>query len=382
MGYMTINNRRVAFTDEKNVLSVIRKSGIDLPTFCYHSELSTYGACRMCVVEDERGKVFASCSEVPRDGMVIYTNTPRLQHHRKMIIELLLSSHCRDCTTCAKNGVCTLQKLASQLGISEIRFENHKKPLPLDTSSDCVIRDPNKCILCGDCVRTCDEIQGLGILDFAFRGSKMQVMPAFNRELAETDCVGCGQCRAVCPTGAISFIEREAAAYDEAAVKANMERKETHKADQLHSAVHRCPGQAIREFNRRGFQEEVSQETVQSQLQQWPCQIKLVPVNAPYFEDAKLLIAADCTAYAYANVHEEFMKGKITLIGCPKLDQIDYSEKLTQIIAENNIKSVTVLRMEVPCCGGLENAAVKALKNSGKFLPWQVVTISIDGRIL
>ena len=205
MGYMTINNRRVAFTDEKNVLSVIRKSGIDLPTFCYHSELSTYGACRMCVVEDERGKVFASCSEVPRDGMVIYTNTPRLQHHRKMIIELLLSSHCRDCTTCAKNGVCTLQKLASQLGISEIRFENHKKPLPLDTSSDCVIRDPNKCILCGDCVRTCDEIQGLGILDFAFRGSKMQVMPAFNRELAETDCVGCGQCRAVCPTGAISI---------------------------------------------------------------------------------------------------------------------------------------------------------------------------------
>ena len=137
--------------------------------------------------------------------MVIYTNTPRLQHHRKMIIELLLSSHCRDCTTCAKNGVCTLQKLASQLGISEIRFENHKKPLPLDTSSDCVIRDPNKCILCGDCVRTCDEIQGLGILDFAFRGSKMQVMPAFNRELAETDCVGCGQCRAVCPTGAISI---------------------------------------------------------------------------------------------------------------------------------------------------------------------------------
>ncbi len=157
------------------------------------------------MVEDERGKVFASCSEVPRDGMVIYTNTPRLQHHRKMIIELLLSSHCRDCTTCAKNGVCTLQKLASQLGISEIRFENHKKPLPLDTSSDCVIRDPNKCILCGDCVRTCDETQGLGILDFAYRGSKMQVMPAFNRELAETDCVGCGQCRAVCPTGAISI---------------------------------------------------------------------------------------------------------------------------------------------------------------------------------
>ena len=205
MSYMTINNRRVTFTNEKNVLSVIRKSGIDLPTFCYHSELSTYGACRMCVVEDDRGKIFASCSEVPRDGMVIYTNTPRLQHHRKMIIELLLASHCRDCTTCAKNGVCTLQKLSRQLGITDVRFENNKKQLPKDTSSDCVIRDPNKCILCGDCARTCDEIQGLGILDFAFRGSKMQVTPAFNKDLAQTDCVGCGQCRAVCPTGAISI---------------------------------------------------------------------------------------------------------------------------------------------------------------------------------
>lgn len=205
MSYMTINNRRVTFTNERNVLSVIRKSGIDLPTFCYHSELSTYGACRMCVVEDDRGKIFASCSEVPRDGMVIYTNTPRLQHHRKMIIELLLAAHCRDCTTCAKNGVCTLQKLSRQLGIKRVRFENNKKQLPLDTSSECVIRDPNKCILCGDCVRTCDEIQGLGILDFAFRGSKMQVTPAFNKDLAQTDCVGCGQCRAVCPTGAISI---------------------------------------------------------------------------------------------------------------------------------------------------------------------------------
>ena len=205
MSYMTINNRRVTFTNERNVLSVIRKSGIDLTTFCYHSELSTYGACRMCVVEDDRGKIFASCSEVPRDGMVIYTNTPRLQHHRKMIIELLLAAHCRDCTTCAKNGVCTLQKLSRQLGITRVRFENNKKQLPLDTSSECVIRDPNKCILCGDCVRTCDEIQGLGILDFAFRGSKMQVTPAFNKDLAQTDCVGCGQCRAVCPTGAISI---------------------------------------------------------------------------------------------------------------------------------------------------------------------------------
>lgn len=205
MGYMTIDGRKVEFTDEPNVLSVIRNADIDIPTLCYHSELSVYGACRLCTVEDERGKTFASCSEPPRDGMVIYTNTPRLMKYRKMILELLLAAHCRDCTTCIKSGECQLQALAHRMGVTTVRFENTKEQYPLDFSSPSIVRDPNKCILCGDCVRMCDSVQSVNAIDFAYRGTKALVTPAFNKKIAETDCVNCGQCRVVCPTGAISI---------------------------------------------------------------------------------------------------------------------------------------------------------------------------------
>ena len=205
MGTMTIDGRKVEFTDEKNVLSVIRKAGINLPTLCYHSEVSTFGACRLCTVEDDKGKTFASCSEEPRDGMVIYTNTGRIKKYRKLIVELLLAAHCRDCTTCVKSSECVLQDLAHRMNITNVRFQNTREQRPLDESSPSLVRDPNKCILCGDCVRACEEIQGIGALGFAFRGTDAMVMPAFNKKIAETNCVNCGQCRVFCPTGAISI---------------------------------------------------------------------------------------------------------------------------------------------------------------------------------
>ena len=182
-----------------------------------------------------------------------------------------------------------------------------------------------------------------------------------------------------CPTGAITFVEREAAAYDEQAVMENKQKKMRKEGMTLPCG---CPGSQLRQIKRAEDPHAGAQCAVQeSRLSQWPVQIKLVPVNAPYFDGAKLLIAADCTAYAYAAFHERFMRGHITLVGCPKLDSVDYAEKLTEIIRENDVKSVTVVRMEVPCCGGLERAAVTALKNSGKFIPWQVVTVTLDGRL-
>lgn len=230
--------------------------------------------------------------------------------------------------------------------------------------------DKDKCNGCGACASACHE----GAIDI-INGKAELVREHF--------CDGLGDCLPECPTGAISFEEREAPEYDEKAVK-EAQKKILAKNQTMATHVG-CPGSKSMQIQRKETSEtkKLSSNADQvSSLQNWPVQIKLAPVNAPYFNDAKLLIAADCTAYAYASFHQDFIRNKITLIGCPKLDQIDYSEKLTAIIQNNNIQSVTIVRMEVPCCGGLEMAAKKALQNSGKFIPWQVVTISIDGKIL
>ena len=221
--------------------------------------------------------------------------------------------------------------------------------------------DEEKCIGCGACALACHE----GAIGMVNGKAKL---------LRDDYCDGLGDCLPACPTEAISFIEREAAAYDEAAVLAAKSRLEQ-------PLPCGCPGTATKSIERR---ETISTTTTpqESQLLQWPVQIKLVPVNAEWFDGSNLLVAADCTAYAYANFHQDFIKGHITLVGCPKLDAVDYAIKLTEIISNNNIRSVTVVRMEVPCCGGIENAVKTALQSSGKFIPWNVVTISTDGRIL
>ena len=240
--------------------------------------------------------------------------------------------------------------------------------------------DEEKCNGCGLCAEACHE----GAIDIIDGKAKL---------VRENFCDGFGDCLPNCPTGAITFEEREAPAYDEEAVKADKEKKEEAKAmnENTHEHHHHeegCPGSRMMQFDRAvAAAEEETPQAVSygkpaSRLAQWPCQLKLVPGKAPFFDGAKLLIAADCTAYAYANMHEEFMKGKTTVIGCPKLDAVDYTDKLTEIIRDNDIKSVTIVRMEVPCCGGLQRAAENALKASGKFIPWQVVTISRDGKIL
>ena len=230
--------------------------------------------------------------------------------------------------------------------------------------------DKEKCNGCGACADACHE----GAIDI-INGKAELVREHF--------CDGLGDCLPECPTGAISFEEREAPEYDEEAVKEAQ--KKISAKNQAISAHTGYPGSRIMQIQRTETPETDQSPSMGpqiSRLRNWPVQIKLAPVHAPYFSGAKLLIAADCTAYAYAGFHQDFMRNKVTLIGCPKLDQVDYTEKLTAIIQQNDIQSVTILRMEVPCCGGLEMAAKKALQNSGKFIPWQVVTIGIDGKIM
>jgi len=228
--------------------------------------------------------------------------------------------------------------------------------------------DEEKCNGCGACAAACHE-GAIGMIN-----GKAKLM-------RDDYCDGLGDCLPACPTGAITFVEREAAAYDEAAVLKNKRENPQREEKPLPCG---CPGTQAKPIVHSGQYRDAGPASGEapSRLGQWPVQIKLLPVNAPYLSGAKLLIAADCTAYAYASFHEKFMKGRITLVGCPKLDNVDYSEKLTEILRNNDIRSVTVVRMEVPCCGGLEHAAKKALQDSGKFIPWQVVTISTDGRIL
>ena len=228
--------------------------------------------------------------------------------------------------------------------------------------------DEEKCNGCGLCASACHE----GAIDIVDGKAKLA---------RENFCDGFGDCLPGCPTGAISFEEREAPEYDEKAVKQAQEAKKMEEMKHMHHEGG-CPGSRMMQFKQKNEDAPVMTGKPISRLAQWPCQIKLVPPQTPFFDGAKLLIAADCTAYAYANMHEDFMKGKVTIIGCPKLDAVDYTEKLTAIIRDNDIKSVTIVRMEVPCCGGLQRAAENALKNSGKFIPWQVVTISRDGNIL
>lgn len=222
--------------------------------------------------------------------------------------------------------------------------------------------DEEKCNGCGTCAAACHE----GAIEMVNGKAKLT---------REDYCDGLGDCLPACPAEAITFEEREAPAYNESAVQASKQKK----AESLPCG---CPGTHSKAIQRENCDYSASAEPAGSQLSQWPVQIKLVPVNAPYFDSANLLVAADCTAYAYGNFHNEFIRNHVTLIGCPKLDECDYTDKLTAIIANNDIKSVTVVRMEVPCCGGIEHAVKRALQTSGKFIPWRVVTISTDGKIL
>lgn len=239
--------------------------------------------------------------------------------------------------------------------------------------------DEDKCNGCGICINACHE-------------GALQLIDGKAKLISESYCDGLGACLPECPTGAIFIEEREADAFDEEAVKANIEKATLQNAEEEEATPVKplacgCPGSHARAIERRPATYVSNEparynEKPESQLRQWPCQIQLVSPQAPYFQNAHLLVAADCTAFAYANIHEDFIRNKITIIGCPKLDEVDYSEKLAAILSYNNIKSVTVLRMEVPCCGGITNAVKNALLKSGKMIPWSVITVTTDGQII
>ncbi len=202
--YLTIDRKKVSLGDEKNLLELIRRTGIDLPTFCYHSELSVYGACRLCMVEVAGTGLVPACSTPPAEGMTVSTNTEEARKMRKIIVELLLANHSESCPTCPKSATCQLQSLARRLGISKVRFKKQDRDMPIDTSSPSLVRDPNKCVLCGDCVRVCSEVQSVGAIDFAYRGAQTMVVPSFGKTLDRVECVNCGQCARICPTGALT----------------------------------------------------------------------------------------------------------------------------------------------------------------------------------
>lgn len=202
--FVNVDGKDIMIEGEKNLLELIRKAGIEIPTFCYHSDLSVYGACRLCLVDVNGRGIVSSCSTMPEDGMVIRTKTEEIREIRKISVELLLANHDQSCPTCSKSASCQLQDLARRLGIQEVRFKSTHKPVPIDRSSPSLVRDPNKCILCGDCVRVCHEIQGIGAIDFTGRGANSAVNPAFGKDLSKVECVFCGQCASVCPTGAIT----------------------------------------------------------------------------------------------------------------------------------------------------------------------------------
>lgn len=202
--FVSIDNKQIPIEQEQNLLELIRKAKIDLPTFCYHSELSVYGACRLCMVDVEGMGLVPACSTPPLAGMEVRTNTAEARKMRKIIVELLLANHSQNCPTCSKSATCQLQALARRLGITKIRFKNQSPGLPPDFSSPSIVRDPNKCVLCGDCVRICSEIQTVGAIDFAYRGAQTMVIPSFGKDLDKVECVNCGQCARICPTGALT----------------------------------------------------------------------------------------------------------------------------------------------------------------------------------